>query len=106
MRCPLKLAEFDRCTVSGFRTRCSGSGPAQRPTECVAEEFSVRIGQLGGLLPGSLKSDLVPGLCQAEGGEGPQVVAGGVAKGGCDVGVAVLAVDADGEVAQAGHDAG
>ena len=44
--------------------------------------------------------------CQPEGGEGPQAVWGGVAEGGCDVGVAVLAVDADGEVAQAGHDAG
>ncbi|MGC2997975.1 hypothetical protein ACPF8X_06155 [Streptomyces sp. G35A] len=34
------------------------------------------------------------------------MVSGGVAEGGGDVGVAVLAVDADGEVAQAGHDAG
>jgi hypothetical protein len=41
----------------------------------------------------------------AEGGQGPSPVASGVAEGGGDVGVAVLAVDADGEVAQAGHDA-
>jgi transposase InsO family protein len=34
------------------------------------------------------------------------VVPAGLAEGGGDVGVAVLAVDADGEVAQAGHDPG
>lgn len=34
------------------------------------------------------------------------MVTGGAAEGGCDVGVSVLAVDTDGEVAQAGHDAG
>jgi hypothetical protein len=34
------------------------------------------------------------------------VVAAGAAERGGDVGVAVLAVDADGEVTQAGHDAG
>ncbi|GAA4964704.1 hypothetical protein GCM10023238_35390 [Streptomyces heliomycini] len=37
---------------------------------------------------------------------GPLVVSGGAAEGGGDVGVTVLAVDADGEVAQAGHDVG
>lgn len=34
------------------------------------------------------------------------MVSGGVTEGGCDVGVPALAVDADGEVPQTGHDAG
>ncbi len=42
---------------------------------------------------------------EAEGGQGSAAVAGGVAEGGGDVGATVLTVDADGEVAQAGHDA-
>lgn len=41
----------------------------------------------------------------AEGGQGPSPVASGMTQGGGDVGVAVLTVDADGEVAQACHDA-
>ena len=39
-----------------------------------------------------------------EDGEGPLVVPPSAAECGGDVGMTVLAVDADGEVAQAGHD--
>jgi hypothetical protein len=50
---------------------------------------------------------LCPGSSgHSEDGEGPLGVPGGAAEDGGDVGVAVLTMDADGEVAQACHDAG